>query len=172
MRAIERVMVGQRNLENAGQIDAVGIEPAAEVAVLLEDQALPVMFGHILDGNGFVVGIGDIVAEFDGRVGVVDVAQAIEAGIEGADEIALGIVDGGREPAFGVVAQLVAHGGPAEDAPDGGDDVDEEERECDVDDRRGCHVTQGSQLGIERNGVRYKPRELYGRADRRVGQRH
>ena len=54
-----------------------------------------------------MVGVGDVAAERDGRVRVVDVALAVEARIEGADEIAAGIVDGGREPALGVVAQLV-----------------------------------------------------------------
>ena len=93
------------NFEHADEVDPERIEQAAEVAVLVIDETLPIGLGHLAHRNRFVVRVGDVIAEIDGRAGVIDVAQAIEARIEGADEIALRVIDRGRKPALGVVAQ-------------------------------------------------------------------
>ena len=119
----------QRDFQDAEEVDAEWIEQAAEIAILVIGQALPVVLGHLADGDRLVIGVGDVVAELDGAVGVVDVAQAIEARIERADEVAFGIVDGRRQPALGVVAKLVVHRQLADVAPDRRHHVDEKQRE-------------------------------------------
>ena len=152
MRAIERVSVEYRNLQDAEKIDAERIERAAEIAILVIGKAPPVLLGNVADRDRLVVGVGDVVAELDGAVGVIDVAQAIEARIERADEAAFRIVDGRREPALGVVAELVVHRQLAEIAPDRRRHVNENEREQDVDDRRRQDVAQGAEFRIESDG--------------------
>ena len=66
LRAIERVSVDVGDLQDADEVDAERIERAAEVAVLVIDEALPVLLGHLADGDRLVVGVGDVVAELDG----------------------------------------------------------------------------------------------------------
>ncbi len=54
-----------------------------------------------------MVGIGGVVADVDGAVGVIDVTKTIEAGVEGAGEVSVAVVDRRRQPALGVIAQLI-----------------------------------------------------------------
>ena len=115
----------ERDFKDAEQIYAVRVEPRAEIAVLVEQQALPVEFGHVADGYRLMVGVGSVVPDFDGVVGVVHVARAIEARIEGADEAAAAVVNGCRHPAFSVVFQLVGDGVGTGYAADGSDDINE-----------------------------------------------
>ena len=93
------------------------------------DEALPIVFWHLAHRDRLVVGIGDVVAEVDRLAGVVHVTQAIEARIEGADEVAARVVDGRRQPALGVVVQFFAQRVVAHDAADGRQHVDEQQRE-------------------------------------------
>ncbi len=139
----------ERDLENADEIDAERIERAAEVAVLVIGEATPVLLGHFAHGDRLVVGVGDVVAEGDGAVGIIDVAQAIEARIEGADEVASGIVDRCRQPALGVIAKPVVHRKLADVASDRGCDINKKQREEEVEHSRGGDVTQRPELGIE-----------------------
>ena len=66
-----------------------------------------------------------VITDFNGVVGVVHVARAIEARIEGADEAAAAVVNGCRHPAFSVVFQLVGDGVGTGYAADGCDDINE-----------------------------------------------
>ncbi len=149
----------ERDLEHAREIDAEGIEQAAEVLVLQEHEALPVMLRHLAHGDRLVVGVGDVVADIDGRARVVDVAQAIEARVEGADEVAVGVVDGGRQPALGVIAQLLAKRDLADEAANGRDDVDERHGEEDVEEHSAGDVAQRPETGIERHPVEQHAQE-------------
>ena len=139
----------QRDFHDAREIDAERVERAAEVAILMEGEAAPILFRHLADRNGFVIGVRYVAAMRDRRVRVVHVAQAIEARIEGADEISLGIIDGGGEPALGVVAELLVHREVAQIAADGRCDVDQEESEEDVEKGGGEDVAQWPELRIE-----------------------
>ncbi len=100
-----------------------------------------------------MVGVGDVVAEVDRLAGVVDVAQAIEARIEGADEVAARVVDGRRQPALGVVVQLFAQRVVADDAADGRQHVDEQQRERDVENGGAGDVAQRAEPRVESNPV-------------------
>ena len=99
-----------------------------------------------------MVGVGDVVAQLDSAVGVVDVAQAIEARIERADKISFGIVDGRRQPALGVVAKLIVHRQLAEVAPDRRRHVNEKQREQRVCHSSCQHVAQRSEFWVESDG--------------------
>ena len=107
---------GVGDLQDAVEVDPIGVQPSAEIPVLVIGQALPVGIRHVADRNGLVVGISGVVAEFDGQIRIIDVAQAIEARIEGTDESAGRIVDGRGEPPLGSVVQLLAGGATADDA--------------------------------------------------------
>ncbi len=142
-RSIER---GERNLEDAHEIDAVGVEETADMAVLVIDEAAPIVLGHLAHGDGFVIGVGDVAAELDRRVRVVDVALAVEARVESADEAAARVVDGGRQPSLGIVAQLVGEKMLTDDAAQGRDDVDEQQRECQIGHRGGHDMPEGPEI--------------------------
>ena len=96
-----------------------------------------------------MVGVGCVVAKLDRLVGEIHVLLTVEAWVEGADEGAGRIVDGGGEPALAVVAQLGAEVVVADDAAQRRDDIDEHQRKYDVGD--GCReqVTQRADLGVE-----------------------
>lgn len=131
-RSLERDRAGERrdrDLQYADEIDAVRVERAAEVAILVIDKASPVMLGHFAHRDRLVVGIGDVVPKRDGGVRKVDIALAIEARIKGADKRTTRVVDSGCKPAFGVVAQLVAQKMLPDQAAQRGHDIDEHERE-------------------------------------------
>ena len=130
-----------------------GLSSAAEVAVLVIDEALPVVLRHLAHGDRLVVGVGDVVAEVDGLARVVDVALAIEARVEGADEAAARIVDGGREPALGVVVQLVGERVVADDAADRRQHVDQQQGEGEIDDAGAGDVAQRAEARVEGNAV-------------------
>ena len=142
----------QRDFKDAKEVDAEWIERTSEIAILVIGKAAPVLLGNIADGDRLMVGVGDVVAQLDGAVGVVDVAQAIEARIERADKISFGIVDGRRQPALGVVAKLIVHRQLADVAPDRRRDVDEKQREQRVDHCCRQHVAQRSEFRIESDG--------------------
>ena len=117
------------------------------MAVLVVDEALPVVLGHLAHGDRLVVGVGDVAVERDGRVRVVDVALAVEARIEGADEAAARVVHGRGQPPLGVVAQLVAEEVLPDEAAQRRDDVDERQREHEVADGEAETVAQRAEAG-------------------------
>ena len=178
LSAIERRQRRVGDLEHADEIDAVGIERPADVPVLVVDEALPVVLGHLAHGDRLVVGVGDVAAERDGRVRVVDVALAVEARIEGADEAAARIVDGGGEPALGVVAQLVGEEVLPDEPAQRRYHVDECQREGQVADGEGQHVAQRAEAGPggeredeeAQNANRQREQQLE-RADQQSGKR-
>ena len=121
------------------------------------DEALPVVVRHLFDGNRLVIGIGHVIAKFDGGVSVINVAQAIEARVECADEIAFGIVKGGGEPAFGVIAEFISHRQLAGISAYRRDDVDEKEGKGDIAHGGHEHVPERPELRIERDGLHDQP---------------
>ena len=106
-----------------------GFNHVADVAVLVIGQAAPIVLWHLAHGDRLVVGVGDVVAELDGHARIVHVALGIEARIEGADEIVGIVVDGGRQPALGGIADAIAQIGAARVGADRRDDIDQPERE-------------------------------------------
>jgi hypothetical protein len=86
----------ERDLQHTEKIDAVGVE----VPILVIEEAPPVVLGHFAHGDRFVIGVGDISAERNGGVRIVDIALAIKARVKGPDKRTPRVVDRGREPAF------------------------------------------------------------------------
>ena len=149
----------ERDLEDADEVDAVGVEQPADVAVLVMDEAAPVVLRHLAHRDRLVVGVGDVAADPDGGVRVIDVALAVEARVEGADEAAAGIVDGGREPALGVVAQLVGEEMLADDPPQRRDRIDQQQREQQVQHRRRHDMPERSEVGPGRRHEQHQPQQ-------------
>ena len=85
-----------------------------------------------------MIGVRGIIPNLNDVICVVDIAQAIEAGVKGADEVAFGIVDGGCQPALGVIAELVVHGEAARVAADRRDDIDQHKSEQDIEYGASC----------------------------------
>jgi len=157
-------------LQYPKEIDAIGIEPGADVAVLVPGQAPPIPVGDLTHGDRLVIGIGGVGTHLDGTVGVIDVAAAIEPGVEGPDEITLSVVDRGREPAFRIVVQLVALQVMTDEAADWGDGVDEDQGEGDVGDGGSQQVPERAEARIERDGDDGEAAGAYGKGDRMLGQ--
>ena len=137
------------NFQDTVEVDAGWIEPGAEVAILVIGEALPVGFGHVADRDRLVVGVGHVVADFDGGLGVVDVAEAIEARVERADERPGIVVNGSRQPALARIAQFLPHGPVADVAPDRRHDVDQQDSEDHVADAEGDQMAQRAELGAK-----------------------
>ncbi len=150
------------DFQNAQEIDAVGIERGAEIAILVEQQALPVVFRHLAHGDRLVVGVRHVVAERDLAFRVVDVALAIEARIERADETAAAIVDGRRQPTLGVVAQLVGEEIVPHHAAHRRHHVDQRAREQRVQDCEARQMPQRGEVGQHRHGEHDEPRRHEG----------
>jgi len=119
----------------------------------VKDEALPVVLGYFANGDRLVVGIGDVVTQFDRLAGVIHIAQAIEAGIEGADKIALCVVYGGRKPALRVIAKLFAECVVADKSAYRGNDVDKRDCKENIEERCACDIAQRPQPGIESHPV-------------------
>jgi hypothetical protein len=95
-----------------------------------------------------VIRVGDVAAERDCCVRVVYVALAVEARVEGADEAAAGIVDGGREPALGIVAQLVGKEVLPDKPAHRGHGVDQHHGEGEIGDGERQRPAQRAEAGL------------------------
>ncbi len=103
-------------------------------------------------------------------IGVVDVAQAIEPGVEGADEVAGRVIDGGRKPALGVVAELFTQHILAGDAAQRGDRINEDQRKRDVDGGGDGEMPERPEAGIECDPFAEKAHDPHRDADQKLAR--
>ena len=138
--------------------------------VLLQRQASPIALGHVAHMQRLVVGVGDVVGQFDRPAGVVEVELAVECGIENTDEAGVFVVDRGAERAFICIAQHLAHPDLPGQTAQRRINVDQQQGEKDIEDEWRGDDAQASQSGIEQQCRKKQADRMDGECDQRFRQ--
>ena len=117
-----------------------------------------------------MVGIGGVAADLDRQAGKIHVPLAVEPRIEGADELAAPVVDGGGEPALCVIAQLFPEELVADDAAQWRDHINQRQCEHHIGNASRHHMAQRPELRVERHAEKHEPSEPQHRADGQLGR--